>query len=369
MNKRTFLLISLLMLLSLNLFSTEVIYSEDRVKESAVFEGDYLYLGKELDFSGRADDIYFVGKNLNFDGESRSSVVALGNRIAINGSIDNDFISIGETIDIRGEVDGSIFLAGGTLIIDEGARLNGTIFGGAGEIEINGTVNGDLYLASETLIINGTINGNIKAAGDKVRFGSNGEVNGKITYYSQKLPAGLEGRDNVEFVKKSYIESEDFKMPGKFEVALFFAIAGLITLLLGGFLLLLLPATEGISIGGRDDRAIWFLGLWGLIPTLIYPVALIILAVTVIGIPLALLLLAALFPLAFVAQVIAAVLVGEFIFEKLNWDGGRFKHFLLGAPIILILSLIPVLGCLIELFITAIGWGFIIEKVFAREVV
>lgn len=362
MKRKLILLISTFLLIGMSLFSIEIKSSNELHTESGRFETDYLYYGERLNFKGEADDIYFAGKELNFEGETRSTVTAIGNRVVINGEVGNDLTAAGDRVEINGKVRGTTFIIGEDVLISEGAHIVGTIFAGAGNLEIRGRVDGDIYLGSGKLLINGVVNGNIKACGNDLSFGDEGKVNGMIEYHSsKKMPQSLEGYDNLEYIYKRnyFIDPFDSVI-----LALIFALA----FFLGGFLLMLFPAMRAVVKEERSGKQVGALTLWGLIPVFVYPIIIILLGLTIIGIPMALLLMLAALPIFFVAQIIGIVLAGQYLFVRLNRQGGKgFKYYLVGAVIYLVISAIPFIGCLAGIAVSALGWGYLLEKLFARE--
>lgn len=365
MLKKVALLFLLITTLSAGLYGLEIKSSEIRLDEKGEFDDDYIYYGESLNFQGMVDDLYFVGTTLNIEGETESRLTALGELISISGKVGNDLTAVCQNIDITGLVEGTTFIAADHVVIGKEGRVEGTIFAAAGTFEITGEVDGDIYLASGKLIINGVVKGDIKATGDRLVFGENGRVSGDIDYYTKtKMPVELEGMTNLNYV---------YKESGMNRGIIFFYKAGLTTFLffsfiLSGLLLLLLPITKGMESEERDNKGFWFLSLWGLIPIFIYPVVVLILGFTIIGIPLALTLLAAIIPATMITEIVGSVLVGRYIIKKLKRQPGRrYVSFLLGAVVTLILSIIPVIGFIAKIFVSSLGAGFIIEKAFTKK--
>ena len=71
MKHKICIILSFFLLLAMNLFAVEIVTSENYKTEDRTIESDYIFLGKDLNFSGEAEDLIFIGKNLFFTGNSR----------------------------------------------------------------------------------------------------------------------------------------------------------------------------------------------------------------------------------------------------------------------------------------------------------
>jgi hypothetical protein len=78
--------------------------------ESGVINDDYLFMGRELHFSGEAEDLYFLGKSLTFNGKTKLGIFALCEKLIVSGSSGNGVIAAGGDVVPDGAVRGSSFI-------------------------------------------------------------------------------------------------------------------------------------------------------------------------------------------------------------------------------------------------------------------
>lgn len=94
--------------------------------ETGTFEGDYFYLGKSLVFNGEAEDVTFLGEELDFKGNARLKLTALGKNMKISGSAHNGLTVGGVNITLKD----ISYIAAKELTITKNARIEGDLFTG-----------------------------------------------------------------------------------------------------------------------------------------------------------------------------------------------------------------------------------------------
>jgi hypothetical protein len=117
------------------------------------------------------------------------------------------------------------------------------------------------------------------------------------------------------------------------------------------------------------NKAFWQTALWGLIPMCMYPAMVFLCFILGITIPVAILLILAFLPLFYIAYIIGATRVGQWFSDRFRWNiQKRHYHFLIGALISSVLTVIPVMDILTVLLFTGLGWGMFISFLFNRPI-
>lgn len=346
---------------------------DGRKTESAAFLGDYLFLGKSLDFSGEAEDLIFLGNSLDFSGKARINLIAGGNNVLVSGSTNNGIIAGCKTMVITGQITGTSFIGCKNLHISQEAQIQGDIFAGCGTLTIDSRIDGDMYIGAGKVTINNEINGNVKVYGGRIIITENGSIKGNLSYSTrEKLSAEELTRVSGEI---SYVENEHFKDKGDYPRKYFrpffliFKLFLIVSFIIVGVLILFLPVFKKVETD-ITPKGFLYTALWGLIPIFMYPAVIVISIILGITIPFAILLLLALFPLFFIAQIIGAIKLGQILSLKCKWDiQKRHYHFLIGAALFAILSLIPFVGFLAGLVLASLGWGVYISFLFQKTLV
>lgn len=357
----------------LNLFSIQLKHSDNAIIENASFDEDYIFTGKELTFTGLADDMFFAGENLIFSGKTSSSMFGIGDKIILNGDIGNNLYSAGTSIDINGIIDDTVFMAGETITINKNSKINGTVFAAGRNIKILGEINGNLIIGAGNITIDGKINGDVKAFAGNIHIKENGIISGDFDYKSDtKISNNEESKitGEITFKELKHPRKEEFKnFKESFKIAAFvlFKLFLLLSFITGALLILLFPITKKLETE-RSTKNFWFSCLWGLIPLLIYPVIIILLIGFVITIPLAAILALAGLPILFLTKIFGITMFGQFLFKAFKWNNNRrFLYFLFGLIFYSITYLIPGLGFLSMIFFSSLGWGFLLEQLFNKK--
>ncbi len=337
------------------------------ITESGDFgEQDYLFLGRNLTFTGTAEDLIFLGERLTFSGQTALTLIAFCQQLTFTGVAGNGIISAGMNILLDGKVNDNSFFACQTLELTEQATVSGDLFAGCQKLIINGKIDGDLHVGAREVIINGVVDGNVKAYAGRISIGENGSITGNLSYSSQKQLNDQE-KSRVEG-KVTYDQKQSQKQGGNWWVwQLVIGIGFFISFLVVGLLLLIIPAFRALD-APQPARSFWRTGLWGLIPVLIYPALVMLSFVLIFTIPFAFVLLLAAVPLLYLSYLIGTVLLGKYLAGLFRWNiANRFSQFLIGALAALLLSIIPFINFLAFLFISAAGWGVFLSFLFRTD--
>ncbi len=370
-------LFSLMSLISLG--AIDIKCSEDAFTETSMELTDYLFAGEELLFTGKADNLYFFGRKLTFQGEVESGLTAFGDRVILDGIVKNDTHIGATTIDILGDVEGTLFLGGKDIVIAPNSTIRGDLLAGAAMITINGVVDGDVYIGAGKVMINGIITGNLLTKTGKIIFGENGRIEGDLEYSSDwklseddmaSVSGTIEFTEFKEWDKNKFFTDTEFEENIKW-IGPIVRIIIILSFLITGVLLLVFPVSK-ILEKERTERRFIFTALWGLIPFFVYPVliALGFLLGLLFGItvPIALGLLLAGLPFLVFTQVLGITLFGQFLFRLFKWKkNSRHLFFLFGLAFAIIISFIPILSILGFIFFSAAGWGRLLESIFKVE--
>lgn len=247
---------------------------DSSVFERKILDDDYIGAGSNVNFSGKADDLYLMGKSTIFTGESTGALTAFAGSVEIDGKVAKNLHSGGNSVRVTGLVGETAFLAGQNIVIAEEAVLNGTLLSGANNLHIIGQLNDGLIAGAGEVIIDGPVNGDVTVKTGHLIITERGSIRGSLNYESSKeLTAAEKGRVSgpIKYENSENYEWKEWKKFGIFVSALFF-----LGVCAGGLLLLLLPGIRSIYAADRDPALFGKTTLWGLIPLFLYPVAVIV---------------------------------------------------------------------------------------------
>lgn len=305
---------------------------------------------------------YLAAGRINLDDRIGGSAFVTGGEVGVTGSVGRNLYAAGGDLRIEGEVEGSVRAAGGKVRVPRGARLHKNVSLAGGSVEVDGDVGGDLEVYGESIVINGVIGGDLRIAGEDIRIGPDTRVAGQLEYKSggtfvidpkAQVTKGIEERnanDHDWFRKVGHGSS---RSGGRM-----FSIG---VLVLGTLLILGLPAFSR-EAASAIRREWWQSAGIGCAMLIGVPFTAVILMITIIGIPLALMMIFGYVVLLMLGYVIAAIFVGDFALERFGGErvksiGWRVLFLLLALVLLSIVRHLPMIGGLAValLFIAGIG--------------
>jgi hypothetical protein len=366
-----------LLLFSGNVFAGENSFPIVTLSKDEVVNHDYFAVGDTVNLSGTVNgDAYVAGGNVTFDG-------------VVNG----DLLTAGGNVTILGKVNGNIRAAGGNIILSSDVEKNATILGGSVSLSDNGKIAGSLVSAGGNISLNSPIGKGVNAAGGQISFGNlvgatvnaytsslvlspATKITGDLNYWSEnKLvlnpEASIAGQTNYHYVQtpkykekeSARVDSEKILGVATMGTLVFYIYSLAVSLIIGLIIVQLLPVfTEG-TLKTLESRSLASLGI-GFLTVLLFPLVFIILCMTIIGIPLALLLFLALALLWFIAETFVALYIGTKVLNYLRREKSSKSWSLLTGLLVLgILSLIPIINFFVGMLTYLFGIGaLLIQK-------
>jgi hypothetical protein len=238
----------------------------------------------------------------------------------------------------------------GPVLVDRGETVPGDVVVGDGDILIRGTVKGDVVALGGDVTIRGKIGGDVVTFGGLATLGRAARISGDLRYFDKK-PVVAKGAKISGETKK--FDGGEFS--GTFSTgALILGAAFLVSMLLLGLLLVLLAprAADAIARTAKNRKGM-AIGI-GIAAFILLPVLAVLLAVSILGTPLGIILLLLLIPLFAIAYVSTAFAVGRLIIK-----GARILALLVGLVILGLLTMVPFLGALVGLLAVIFGLGLL----------
>jgi cytoskeletal protein CcmA (bactofilin family) len=304
----------------------------------------------------------------------------------VEGTIDGDLTIFSGSLTITGEVTGSVIVFSvGSVTVAEGAVIGGSLQGTAGSLRVSGTVGSDVFVGAASIVIDPTgeigrdvmgfggaltIRGDVArdVRGRTMRTEISGDVGGDVDIATQGLDvtesARIEGDvlyrspSDADIDEGAQISGGITRLPtrGNFIYGVILSLATVVSFL--GFLvagivaLWLFRTSSSRAIGSILRKPIRSF-LVGLVTVIVFPALVLVLAMTLVGLPLAIVgvLIAG---IAFIIGPVPAVTaLGNRVLVN---RGGLFGAFVVGAVLWRLgIWLIPVVGGFV--YLIALVWG------------
>jgi cytoskeletal protein CcmA (bactofilin family) len=246
----------------------------------------------------------------------------------------------------------AIVVVSGDVTVPRGQIVDG-VFIVSGDLKLLGEVDGDVVLVSGDALVSGRIDGSLVTIGGQARLLPRAYVRGNVHYGDERPVVAGAAIVRGDVSKENGFDSVDF-LPF-ISVFLFWLAVGISMAILGALLLLIAPrAAEAVAARSRE-RIGPVIGI-GFAVAIALPVAAAIAAITLVGLPLAFLVLLALLPVAALAYVASAYALGRRLVKE---PKGRIWAFLAGLAVLRVLALVPILGFIAGLAAVIFGLGLI----------
>ncbi len=246
----------------------------------------------------------------------------------------------------------TVVVISGDVVVPRGETVDG-VFIASGDATIAGHVDGDVIVLSGDALVSGTIDGDLFTASGTSRLLPSAEVSGDVGYGDEHPRVALDARVHGDVTKQDWPDVGGlFSWIG----GVVFWLAVSISMLVLGALLLLIAPRAADALEARSRQRVGPTIAIGIAILIALPVAGIVAAITLFGLPLAIGIGLALAPLAAVAYVVAAYALGRRVLKP---PRQRLLSFLAGLAILRLAALVPFLGALVGLAALVFGLGLI----------
>ena len=342
---------------SAQVFGEEVV-TEGLVADNLVVGGRHVHVGARVD-----GDVVAFGEQLTIGNDIRDDVLAIGRRIGVSGTVGGDVRLAGARVNIGAIVAGDAMAAGRLVQVAPPAQIAGQAWLAGEEVRISGKVGGKLRAAGREITIGGEIGNDVIVHARRIRVMASAKIDGDLTYRSDReaeIHSDAEITGDVTFIRSEgprHLMGRTFAVLGAIGLAL---IAGAI--LVGVIVVLLFP-TFTLAAARATVASPWkSLGL-GFALLVSTPIAMGIIASTLVGVPLTFVLLDVYLMAVVFAFFVAALAVGRAAARLARKSGdattrwGRIAVLAVGVVVLGVVAFVPVLGALALAAALSLGLG------------
>ena len=351
-------LLVVLLLLSLPTVALERRHGESvTVTANETVEDTLLVSGNTVRVEGVINgDLLVFARTLEVRGDVKGDVVSFAKRTEVSGAVEGRIYNFSQSLDLEGEVGHSIYGWTQSLRVDSRGHVGEGIIVGASDVTLDGDVKRGVTMFAANADVSGSIGRDLTMAGRTLTLSDGARVGGNLIARVRRVAdvhianeASIVGKRDIQVrVRKSQFARPRFYL----HQAIWIAAA----MLVGWLGLLLLPAffeacPQAVSAGWRSLG----LGIGVLAAT---PLVIIVACITLVGIPLALMLLAAYVAAIYLAKIWVGALLGRILLKpagatKRDWLLGL----LVGLLILTALGFIPHVGAVVRFAVVCLGLG------------
>jgi hypothetical protein len=311
------------------------------------------------------------GQTVTVDGDVDGDVVCGAQTVIINGKVNGDVLCGAQTITVNGDVVGSIragaqvanvngsvgrnvTVATQEFTLSKDAKVAGELAVAGQTVVLNGPVDQAVYVASQSLVVNSTTGKNLTAYVESLKLGSDAQVAGNLDYTSDQTlnfdKSKVKGDVNHHLPTKP--QHRQSTVGERLSGLVYWVLAGLVGTMLAIWLIprLVRSVTSAMMLRWKASLG------WGALALIGGPIILFMLALTVIGLP-----VAAVIGILWAVALTVAVLFAGVAVGRLAWQRDETSQrslalaALVGVPLVMIASWLPIIGPLVGL--AAVAWA------------
>ena len=340
------------------------------VRADETVDDDYFAAADEVIIEGTVTgDAYIAASKVVISGNVAGDVIAIGETIEITGTVGHDVRAAGNSISfVDANVGDGISIAGNTLSVDRGSSIGGgALFAGA-NVTISGSVARGITGGGADVRLDGTVGKSVKISADQFTLAEQAIIEGDLSYDASD-DAVLAGIVRGETTVSDNDLDVNVDASGFLKsLAVGYSVWAFVSaLIVAGVLSLIgkrmFGRVHGVFEDGRGKVVLY--GLLALFVTL--PLAVLVM-VTVVGIPLALVVIGLWMIALYMAKFFFAQAIGSHLLARFSPDrkNSVFLAMVLGLILYYVLRMIPFIGFFVRLIATVVGLGIMLALAFDR---
>jgi len=370
-------LIGVVVVVAAFMLSTVPVLAFDLRGDDTVAVGSGEVVNEDLYLAGRTvvsnavvnADVFAAGQTVTIGGAVANGLTAAGQTVSLTADVGHGVRIAGSTVDISGSVGRDVLAACATLNIFGTSVIAGDLAIGAGTAIVGGEIGGDVHGGAETLVIEGSIAGDVTVNVGTLEVKPGATIGGNLTYTGSTeatIPAGAV-KGSVEFTERV----EDGRgtdgprgWNGIAPLAFFAGITWQIIMYLMAFitgLVLILIAPRRMAAAAMAIRTeTGPVAGYGAIALFAVPFAALVLAITIVGLPLGIITIVLWAILLYLSQFPVSLFIGHLILgrnKSLEGKGFMTGSLALGLLVLALLKWIPFLGFFVSIAIALFGMG------------
>lgn len=319
-------------------------------------DDDLVAAARELTVQAEVNgDLAAAGGRVTITAPVDGYVMSAGRTVILDGSVGNDVWAAGESVDVNADVSNNAMLAGRTVrlgpeaMVGHDARLAGNT------VTIEGRIERNLRIGADTARIGGTVGGDVRADAREVTILPNTVINGDLVVRASKPPtispgATIRGETRYEPLERA----SWFSWPWVW-------IGSLLSLLVLGFGAVALSSAWPARVAATMRARLGATTLIGLCVLVLTPIVVGILAFTLIGIPLAIVLSALYVAVLLLSIVMVAYRVGTWVLDRMHRpQASPWTRMAVGVLIVSLAISIPFAGPVFAILALIAGTGALV---------
>ncbi|MGA7171176.1 MAG: polymer-forming cytoskeletal protein, partial [Candidatus Sulfotelmatobacter sp.] len=303
-------------------------------------------------------DLLAFGRTVEVRGTVKGDLVSFCKRTVVSGTVEGNIFDFSNSLDLDGQLGHNLYGLVQSLRVNDRGHVGDGIVAAVGDVNLEGQVKrGVNMVLSGSADVSGSIGRELTTVGGGLTLTNTARVGGNLSARVRQLKevhiadgASIAGKRDIQLQEER--KSQFMRPRFYFHQAIWLAAA----MLVGWLGLVLFPGffratTQAVGLGWLS------LGL-GVGVLAGVPVAMVVIAITLIGIPISLMLFAVYLAAIYLAKVWVGAFLGRILLKPSGTAKGDWLlGLLVGLLILTVVGLIPYLGGLVRLGVVFLGLG------------
>jgi hypothetical protein len=294
--------------------------------------------------------------------------IRIGGNVEVSEPTDGPLNAAGGQVLVEAPVEGPLRAAGGQVEVGPNASIAGNALLAGGNVVVKGPIQGDLHAAGGQVTLDGPVAGDASIAGGSLILGPDARIEGRLKFRGGELNRDPSAQVAGGLVHTPAGSRRHERTAGERMARGWMWSVGLVAL--AALLAAALPGPSQRLAQELRERP-GMTTLLGFLALTAIPVAAVLLMITIIGIPIALLALALYAGLLMVGYVWLAVVLGGLLLDRFNVERAAVTAWRIGAAALAMLILaiavrVPFVGGLVKFAALVVGVGMIVGAVLRK---
>ena len=351
-------LLIMLFALSLPGFSLERRHSEIvTVRANETVDDTLLASGNIVRVEGVVNgDVLAFGGTVEIRGTVKGDLVSFAKRIVVSGTVEGNIYNCSNSLDLDGQLGHNLYGLMQSLRVSDTGRVGEGIVVGGGDISLEGEVTRSVTVYAGTADVSGSIGRELTMAGDNLTVTNTARIGGNLSARVRHVK-NVHIADGATITGSREIHVRERENRFTHPIFYFFAAVWLAAAMLVGWLILILfpgffqNSAHAVGSGWRS----FVLGIAVLAAV---PLAIIVLAITLVGLPASIMLFMAYLTAIYLAKIWVGAFLGRMLLKPVGATRSDWMlGLLLGLLILTVVRYIPYVGGLVHFGVVCLGLG------------
>ena len=309
-------------------------------------------------------NLFVAAEDIEVTGDISGNLITVADNVTISGSVGGMTVSLADAIIFEeANIDGDLWLAGDTIKLDAKSETLGNLASFSSSLTMDAKVAKDMLVAAERVVISGEIGRNLNVATKHIRLLDDAMIGGDIIYRTATKDRLVLGDDVIIRGEIDYQgKPQNVQARNRFESDSFYLweLLWFVGAFIVGWLIFTLNPSLGRVELGDGKEGIKTAGI-GFLVLVTVPIVAVIIAITVVGLPLSFITIMAWLTAWYLAKIVLAHLIGRSVLAGRSDKPSLVFVLFIGLIIVSIAINLPFLGGVLNLLATILGLGLMAQ--------